>query len=152
MKTRILSATIIATTILLFLSACARSTPLPTSAPTSTAAAIPQVMADCFISFKVAAWLDLNGDSIWDSSEPPLEGVEYQLGGMFAQKFDPVLDSQKGEGWYSIQIWSPGECIEQDYTVTAIPPESFEATTPSSITFSGSLPYEAQFGFRAVSP
>jgi len=109
------------------------------------------IMSDCFISFKLAAWHDLNGDGVWDISEPPLKDVQFNLQGLFAEKWGPEPDSNKGDGWYSILIWSPGDCIEQEYTITAVPPESYEATTPSVVTFSNPLPFEAQFGFRAIS-
>jgi hypothetical protein len=138
-NTRKMTSTIHMTIVVLFLSSCGTVTPTP------------EVMSDCFESFKIAAWQDLNGDGLWDISEPPLEGVEFHLQGIFAQKWGPDPDSSKGDGWLSILIWSPGDCIEQEYTITVVPPESYEPTTPTTVTFSDSLPFEAQFGFRAVS-
>ena len=111
----------------------------------------PLVMSDCFISFKIAAWQDLNGDGLWDISEPPLKNVEFHFQGIFAEKWGPNPDPGKGDGWFSILIWMPGDCIKQEYMITAVPPVSYEATTPSVVTFSGSKPFEAQFGFRAIS-
>lgn len=119
-----------------------------TVTPTTSA---PGIMSDCFISFKIAAWHDLNGDGLWDISEPPLKDVQFHLQGLFAEKWGPDPDLNKGDGWYSILVWSPGDCIEQEYTITATPPESYQATTPSAVTFSESLPFEAQFGFRTIS-
>jgi hypothetical protein len=150
-NTRKMTSTIHVIIVVLFLSAC--GTPTPTSEPTSTPdmTTIPVVMSDCFISFRIAAWQDLNGDGLWDISEPPLEGVKFQLQGIFAEKWGPNPDSSKGDGWFSILIWSPGDCIEQEYTITAVPPESYDATTPTVVIFSNSLPFEVQFGFRAVS-
>jgi hypothetical protein len=113
----------------------------------------PQVLADCFLSFRVAAWQDLDGDGLWGESEPPLEGVEFLLQGMFAQIFGRPNVSD-ADGRLTIRTWSPGECIEQDYGITAVPPETYEPTTPVSVTFSSASVepfYEAQFGFRAVS-
>jgi hypothetical protein len=141
MNTRRLTSIIHVTIVVLLLSACGT---VGTVAPT------PEVMSDCFQSFKVAAWQDLNGDGRWDVSEPPLEGVQFDLRGIFAQKWGPDPDSSKGKGWFTISIWSPGACIKQEYTITAIPPESYEPTTPITVTFSDSLPFEAQFGFHAV--
>jgi hypothetical protein len=103
------------------------------------------------MSFKVAAWEDLNGDGGWDVSEQPLAGVEFHLQGIFAHKWGPDPDPSKGDGWFSILIWSPGDCTEQEYTVSAVPPELYEPTTPTVVTFSDSLHLEAQFGFQAVS-
>jgi hypothetical protein len=108
-------------------------------------------MSDCFISFKMAAWEDLNGDGVWDVSEQPLAGVEFHLQGIFAHQWGPDPSSSTGDGWFSILIWSPGNCIEQEYTLSAVPPESYEPTTPTVVTFSDSLHLEAQFGFRAIS-
>jgi hypothetical protein len=155
-NTRKMTSTIHVTIVVLFLSACGMLPPTleltstPELTPTSEPTSIPGVMSDCFISFQVAAWQDLNGDGLWDVSEPPLEGVKFQLQGIFAEKWDPE-PSSKGDGWFSILIWSPGDCIEQEYTITVVPPESYEATTPTAVTFSDSLPFEAQFGFRAAS-
>jgi hypothetical protein len=137
-NTRKLTSTIHVTMVVLFLGSCGVVTPTP------------GVMSDCFQSFKIAAWQDLNGDGLWDISEPPLEGVQFDLQGRFAQKWGPEPDPSKGEGWFSILLWSPGACIEQAYTITAVPPGSYEPTTPTTVTFSDSLPFEAQFGFRAV--
>jgi len=113
----------------------------------------PAVMADCFLSFQAAAWQDLDGDGLWGATEPPLEGVEFRLQGMFAQVWgDPFLSG--ADGRLAISTWSPGECFEQDCTLSAVPPEAYEPTTPISLTLSltpaGSV-YEAQFGFRPVS-
>lgn len=155
---RIKIASIISVTfVVLFLCACEMLT-MPNTLESNTNLempdtpepdAIPEVLSDCFISFQVAAWQDLNGDGHWDDSEPPLEGVKFNLQGLFAEKWDPQ-PSSRGEGWFSISTWSPGNCIEQEYTITAVPPESYTASTPTVVTFSGPLPYEAQFGFRAV--
>jgi hypothetical protein len=149
-NTRKMTSTIHVTIVVLFLSACGMLPPTPEPTPTSEPTSTPEVLSDCFISFRVAAWQDLNGDGLWDVSEPPLEGVKFQLQGIFAGKWDPE-PSSKGDGWFSILIWSPGDCNEQEYTITVVPPESYEATTPNAVTFSDSLPFEAQFGFRAVS-
>ena len=150
MNTKKIALTIQVIFVVLFLSACGllpgNSSPILNPNPNPN----PEVLSDCFITFQVAAWQDLNGDGVWDKSEPPLEGVKFQLQGIFAEKWEPQPFS-KGEGWFSISTWSPGECIEQEYTVTAVPPESYQASTPTVVTFSDNLPYEAQFGFRPVS-
>jgi hypothetical protein len=131
----------------LFLGACGTST-LHIELPTPT----PKVLADCFLSFQIAAWQDLDEDGLWDTTEPPLEGVEFRLQGTFAQMWGaPYLS--KADGRLTITTWSPGRCGEQDYAITAVPPESYEPTTPASIAFSLTSVdsfYEAQFGFRAV--
>ena len=133
--------------IVLFVCACKTlATPL-WGTPTPT----PEIIADCFLSFKMAAWDDLNGDGVWDESEQPLAGVEFHLQGLFAQQWGPDPSPGNGEGWFSILVWSPGNCMAQEYTISAVPPEAYEPTTPSTVTFADSLDLEAQFGFRAVS-
>lgn len=132
--------TIVLAVVTLILGAC--STPTPT----------PEVLADCFLTFQVAAWQDLDGNGLWDASEPPLEGVEFRLQGTVAQMWgEPYLSDADGE--LTISTWSPGSCADQNYTITALPVESYEPTTPVSVTFSlgaGDFSYERQFGFHAV--
>jgi hypothetical protein len=142
----------------LLIAACGLVTPSPTATPSPTSTLeptsipTPEALGDCFLSFRVTAWQDLNGDGLWDASEPPLEGVEFRLQGPFAQIWGkPYLSDADGE--LTISTWHPGSCIEQDYTITAVPTESYEPTTPASATFSpatGDSSYEGQFGFRAV--
>lgn len=146
-NTRKITSAIYVTTTALFVSACSMLTLTPWARPTPT----PEIMSDCFMSFKVAAWEDLNGDGVWGVSEQPLAGVEFHLQGIFAQQWGPDPDPSNGEGWFSILIWSPGDCIEQEYTLSAIPPESYEPTTPTVVTFSDPSHFKAQFGFQAVS-
>ena len=43
------------------------------------ATATPDVLADCFQSATAVAWLDENGDGVWDDGEPPLHGIEFGL-------------------------------------------------------------------------
>ena len=147
MNTRKITPAIYVTITVVFVSACNTLTFPPGARPTPT----PVVMSDCFESFKVAAWEDLNGDGVWDASEPPLAGVEFHLKGIFAEQFGPDPDPSKGVGWFSILIWSPGNCIKQEYTISAVPPESYKPTTPTVVTLPDSLPLEARFGFQAVS-
>lgn len=128
-------------------------TPAPTSLSTSThALSTPVVLADCFVTFHFAAWKDFDEDGLWDASEPPLAGVKFSPPGRFAQVWGhPYLT--EADGWLRIEAWSPGGCPEQEVTVTAVHPESYEPTTPTSIDLSlasDDFSYEAQFGFRAA--
>lgn len=134
----------------LLLGAC--GTPVPVPTPT------PQVLADCFLSFHLAAWQDLDGDGLWGASEPPLAGVEFPVSGQpgwgsFGQIWgEPYLTGVDGR--LTITTWSPDGCLERDLTITAVPLESYEPTTPDSVTFSltsTDFSYEAQFGFRLAS-
>jgi hypothetical protein len=127
-----------------------------TAVPTTLAQPIPTnttaINEDCFLVFHIGAWQDINGNGLWGSSEPPLEGVKFDLHGVFAELWGyPYLSGE--DGWVTLETWSPGGCREQDFTIIAGPPVSYEPTTPASITISistGKSPFEAQFGFRAV--
>jgi len=122
----------------------------PPDTPTPTA----PVLADCFQSFQFAVWQDLDGDGVWGESEPALAGVEVRPPGSFAQMWgDPFLSGADGQ--LTIRTWYPGLCTVQDHTFRAVPPEGYELTTPASITIATTsidLAYEAQLGFRPVSP
>ncbi len=112
-----------------------------------------EILADCFIDFNLSAWDDLDGDGLWDTSEPPLEGVTFQINGRFASvliKY-PYISDENGQ--CIIRTWAPGFCNAGDYSITAVPPESFKPTTPNSITLSltsADFSQEAQFGFTAT--
>jgi hypothetical protein len=120
--------------------------------PPTPALSAPVVLADCFVTFHFAAWKDFDEDGLWDASEPPLAGVKFSPPGRFAQVWGhPYLT--EADGWLRIEAWSPGGCPEQEVTVTAVHPESYEPTTPTSIDLSlasDDFSYDAQFGFRAA--
>ena len=133
-----------------FLGACgtpARPIELPITATSTTT---PEVLADCFLTFRVVAWQDIDENGMWDASELPLEGVEFRLRGPFAQRWGTPYRSG-ADGRLSMTTWSPGQCPDQAYAITAVPPDAYAPTTPASITFTlapGDSFYEAQFGFR----
>jgi hypothetical protein len=57
----------------------------------------------------------------------------------------------EADGRITITTWYPGKCTEQDYAITVVPPESYEATTPTFVTFSlttDDFLYKAPFGFH----
>jgi hypothetical protein len=116
--------------------------------PTNTYAAVP----DCFLSFHLGAWNDMDGNGLWGVSERPLEGIKFHLNGTFAELWGyPYLS--KADGWVTLTTWSPGECPIKDFIIIADSPELYEPTTPSTITISltsGKSPFEVQFGFHAA--
>ena len=128
-------------------------TPIVTLTPTATATPDQYLMGDCWHSFRVTAWQDLDGDGLWSVSEPPLEGVKFDIRGPIAEIDNPTLLS-KADGRLDIEVYHPGECFVETYTIIAYPPDSYKPTTPITVTFSLNFDetiYEAQFGFRAVS-
>jgi hypothetical protein len=115
------------------------------------ATSTPMILADCFRYFYLSAWHDLDGDSLWDASETSLAGVEFYISGNASvlSKY-PCLSDE--DGYCTIRTWTPGNCFAQDITITAVSPESYVPTTPTSITCSlTSVEFscEAQFGFSA---
>lgn len=113
----------------------------------------PVILADCFVDFHLSAWQDLDGNGFWDTSEPSLEGVVFRIDGRFASLLSKYPGTSNEDGYCIIRTWAPGDCAAGDYTITAVPPESFEPTTPNSITLSLTpvdFSSETQFGFRAA--
>jgi len=113
----------------------------------------PVILADCFVDFHLSAWHDLDGNGFWDPSEPSLEGVVFRIDGQFASMLSKYPGVSDEDGYFIIRTWAPGECAARDYTITAVPPESYEATALTSITLSLTpvdFSSEAQFGFRTT--
>jgi hypothetical protein len=155
LNTRKITPGILGTIVVLFLYACGTSTLVepPTVTPTPTLTPDIYLMGDCWHSIRVAAWQDLDRDGLWGVSEPPLEGVKFDIRGPIAEIDSPILLS-KTDGRLDIEVYHPGKCFAETYTLTAYPPDSYEPTTPASLTFSlnpDETFYEVQFGFRAVS-
>ena len=149
---------ILVATVLLFLSACGTSALVepPTVTPTHimpTVTPTQVIMGDCWHTIRVAAWKDLDGNGLRNVSEPPLEGVSFDIRGPIAEIDNPTLLS-KADGRLDIEVYHPGKCFVETYTIIAFTPDSYEPTTPASVTFSlnsDETVYEVQFGFHAVS-
>lgn len=121
--------------------------PVLSSLPTTPTGVI---LADCSRSFHLSAWQDLDGDGLWDTSELPLADVKFELQGMFMQIWGyPYLSNADGQ--LTIETLTPGRCDVNDYTITAMPPESYEPTTPASVTFTNPAHEVWQCGFRTAS-
>jgi hypothetical protein len=85
---------------------------------TSAATFTPVIMADFF--FSACAFLDVNGNRIWDESDTPIEGAKMGLsiyeGGAF------VLGDLSGPDGCAT-VWAPGWGIEVPFTIRMDPPE-----------------------------
>ena len=108
-----------------------------------------EILADCFLSFRLSAWNDLDADGVWDTNELPLEGIAFHINGHFAAivSAHPCISDEYGK--CSIATWAPDGCTAGDFTITATIPEGSIATTPTEVTLSlNSDDYsaEAQFG------
>ncbi|MCA9934178.1 MAG: hypothetical protein KC415_09655, partial [Anaerolineales bacterium] len=118
---------------------CATS---PTAVPTPTTT--PAVLADCFQSATAVAWLDDNGNGVWDEGERPLPGVQFAL--------SPVAQdgtATSGEdGVAEIFAWAPGECMA--ITITAVAFPGYILTTPKILDYVAANTDYA-FGFQPAS-
>jgi len=94
--------------VVLFLSACGRSTRV--EAPTAISTPDQYLMGDCWHSFRVTAWQDLDGNGLRDVSEPPLEGVKFDIRGPIAEIDNPTLLSN-ADGRLDIEVYHPGKCF-----------------------------------------
>ena len=82
-----------------------------------------------------------------------MKDVKFDIRGPIAEIDNPTLLSN-ADGRLDIEVYHPGKCFVETYTIIAFTPDSFEPTTPASVTFSLNSDetfYEVQFGFRAVS-
>jgi hypothetical protein len=130
--------------------ACLPSTPELGSSSLNTEKPSLEILSDCFITFYLSAWVDMDEDGVWDASEPSLQGVEFRIDGRFASVLSKYPCSSDQEGRCRIMTWAPGECQSGEYKITAVPPESYQPTTPASINLSltsTEFSREAQFGF-----
>jgi len=153
-----MASAILVATVVLFLSACGTSALVepPTVTPTHimpTVTPTQVIMGDCWHTIRVAAWQDLDGDGLWGVLEPPLEDVKFDIRGPIAEIDTPTLLS-KADGRLHFEVYHPGKCFVETYTITAFTPDSYKPSTPASVTFSlnsDETVYEMQFGFHAVS-
>jgi len=93
---------------------------------------------------------DLNGDSTWDSGEPPVNGVLVEL----LLENGSVISSTctDGYGYYSFQVDPPQLST---YTIKSYSPAGYYFTTPDSITLSvypGTSNPDNNFGIRIEEP
>jgi len=128
-------------------------TPTPTQLPPPpTLPPTPEILYDCFIEFYLSAWIDSNGNGLWDVSEEPLPDVEFHINGRFAlvNSVYPGISNEKGRS--RLEVWSPEKCVAGNYTITAIAPETYKGTTPNSLNLflnSDEFTAEVAFGFKS---
>ena len=103
----------------------------------------PQVLADCFWSTQVYAWVDTDGDGTPAAAEPPLAGVAVNFSLTF---YSGAITG--ADGLASVSGMYPSACDPSlDNRVVAIAPAGYTATTDLSV------PYHAdqeryEFGFQ----
>lgn len=102
----------------------------------------PAVQADCFQSATALAWLDENGNGVWDEAERPLPGIEFVL--------EPTVYSRTTSdenGVAEIFATSPGPCLETNLQVIAAKFDGYTLTTPQQLPYE-SPDVEYAFGFQ----
>lgn len=109
-------------------------------APTPTS----DVLADCFQSATVTAWLDENGDGVRGVREPPLHGIEFVL--------EPSVYSRATSdknGIASIFATTPGGDCPENQRLYPSRPDGYKLTTPESLAYKGP-DAEYSFGFQSL--
>jgi hypothetical protein len=114
--------------VLLILSAIGCRAPL--AAPDS----LPAV--DCPWRATVVAWRDDNRDGQRQPAEPSLEGVQIRIQGASALAQRGVTD-QRGFAPIALHLWG---CPDSQFTIRAIAPPGFRATTPAAVPVRYDLP------------
>jgi hypothetical protein len=86
-------------------------------------------IADCVWSSSVTAWIDSNGDGLFNRNESPLREVEIHVDDLHNQRVDagwPAITDQNGEADLYVSI--PG-CSETVFEVYVDIPEGYRLTT-----------------------
>ena len=107
--------------VLILLSACSSAAPVVTQTQTKTITPTftPVIMADFF--FSACAFLDGNGNGVWDESDTPLEGAK--MGIRINKEQAYVLGDLTGSDGCA-QVWAPGGGIEVPFTVRMDAPKN----------------------------
>lgn len=107
------------------------------------------VLADCFTYFNLTAWEDSNQDGIWNEEESPMEGVIFFVDGFYVSSSNRGKASSNSEGQATIDTWSPGECMDNNFTIRAETPDGYAPTTDGPLLYypKTQTSTEYQFGF-----
>jgi hypothetical protein len=100
-------------------------------------------MADFY--FSACAFLDANGNGVWDESDTPIEGAQMGLSLDGGQTF-ALGDLTTSDG--CAQVWAPGGNVKPPFTIRMNPPEGsgFIPIEESEVVYEGGS--HPQFLFR----
>src|SRR5262245_12645794 len=83
---------------------------------------------DCAWTAETRAWLDENGNGLWDANEPPLPYVPFWVDDI-RNDYDKVGGATSNtEGTAQVYVWMPG-CPHVAFEVYADAPQGYHATT-----------------------
>ncbi len=132
---------VVATLSFVLLMAC-RAAGLRSATPVVPTATV-EILADCFWSAQVFAWVDSDRDGTRDEGEPPLEGVQVNFSLTFLSG-----ETTGADGTAHVSGMHPGAC---DWTrpmnVVAKAPGGYEPTTEPAVAYSESRD-QYEFGFK----
>ncbi|HEY3474782.1 MAG TPA: hypothetical protein VGK56_09245 [Anaerolineales bacterium] len=86
-------------------------------------------IGDCTWYGSAKTWIDLNGDGLFNSGEPPLDGVEIHVDDRDAGLVDiswPVITNTSGDAQLSLSL--PG-CTSTVFELSVDIPEGYRITT-----------------------
>jgi hypothetical protein len=98
-------------------------------------------IADCGWDDTALAWIDENQNGVWDNNEKPLAGVKF-VADDIQHDFDAgheAISDANGKAWVAVFPVACNGFDEIEIVLSAIPPDSYEPTTPREI----SIPQEA---------
>ena len=89
----------------------------------------PLIRVDCGWHTTVYAWVDVNGNQVWDPQELPLPYVEYQVHDVTDNPAKlSMVTTGNSEGEALIDLFFAG-CPKVKHVVEALPPQAYVATT-----------------------
>jgi streptogramin lyase len=108
---------------------------------------------DCGWDAPVSAWIDENGNNIWDEGEPPLEGVQFHVNDIRNDYKDVGGRAESDwNGKAKVFVWLPG-CPSARFEVYAVPPLGYKPVNDKAVQITGAgygRDDEIQFGFVRV--
>jgi hypothetical protein len=108
------------------------------------------VAADCVWIAEARAFVDANGNELWDIDEPPLAGVTFRVEDVL-NHFENVDDSvavSDSSGRAKLSVWLPG-CPKVELEVYAVTPSGYVLTTAERLPAKETFDEEPfVFGFR----
>lgn len=91
------------------------------------------VFADCGWSGTAFAWIDTNEDGVWDATEVPLPGVQFQINDTLNAFTDVGSDAVSDwKGYAYPTVFLPG-CPDAEFEIIARSPPNYRTTTPAQM-------------------